>query len=143
MTHTLNDLQAIFLKNIDKTSEYFPDNISELVFAWIELAEDDFVNSPQGAKLSKAAKRYIYLIRMFCEMSYNCFYELPGNWTHYGVINVCGDYIPRKLIAPKAAFQQLPRILSLFFEWADEKGIIKNTEELQDGLKLYTAFCLD
>ncbi|MBA3603797.1 MAG: hypothetical protein H0W50_09205 [Parachlamydiaceae bacterium] len=76
-------------------------------------------------------------------MSYNCYYDLPGNWTHCGVVSICGDYIPRKLIAPKAAFQQLPRILNLFFEWADEKGIIKNAKDLQDALKFYTAFYMD
>lgn len=143
MTYTLRDLQSTFLKNINNPPEDFPDDISGFVYAWIKLAEVEFVNSPHGAKLSKAATKYIYLIRIFCDLSYNYSYELPGNWTHYGVVDICTDYIPRKLIAPKAAFQQLPRILNLFFEWAEEKGIIKNAKELQDGLKVYTAFCID
>jgi hypothetical protein len=134
MKYTLKNLQIIFLKNINNTSEDFPEDISELVSAWIELAEDEFVNSPQGAKLSKVAKKYIYLIRFFCERSYNFFYDLPGNWTYYGVLNVYAD-LPRKLIAPKAAYQQFPRILNLFFEWAEERGVIKSAKELQAGLK--------
>lgn len=124
MTRSLMEFKTLFSK---ETGEY-SDEMSSLVYEWGKAIQEEFLKSSHGAKMPKIAQRYLYLVSMFADLAYNYHHKTPGNWTESEIDDACCYLIPRKLIAPKEAFKQLPRILKMIFLWGEEIGIFNNTK---------------
>lgn len=124
MTRSLMEFKMLF----SKETEEYSDEMSSFVYDWSKAIQAEFLKSSHGAKMPKIAQRYLYLVSMFADLSYNYHQKTPGNWTESEIDDVCCYLIPRKLIAPKEAFKQLPRILKMIFLWGEEIGIFNNTK---------------
>jgi len=131
MTRTLNEFKVLF----SKREKEYNEETHNLVYEWGDVVIDEFSESPYAAKLPKVTLRYLYLISLFAEMAYNCHLTTPGNWTEAEIDDVCCYLIPRKLIAPKEAFKQLPKVLNHIFLWGQDVGIFSDTKLWCETLK--------
>ncbi len=131
MTRSLNDFTVLFSK---RKGEEYSDEMVGLIFEWRELALKTFLETEHAYTLSKTALRHAYLISVFADLAYNYHLNLPGHWTEDTIEDVCCDLMPRKLMAGKEAFTQLPRILKKFFLWGESVGIFQGRAEWCEAL---------
>jgi len=118
---TLGELNKYFASEKAKNAGEYCDRISDLVNQWSSLMIEEMINDPE-CKLTKVGKNNIYVLEMFIEMAYSYHASLPGQWSTFVIEDVCTDVIPRKLIAGKETFAQLPRLLKQMFLWGKLRG---------------------
>ena len=92
---------------------------------------DDFVKSPQYETLTEGQKDEAQqVVRFFAEYSYTYIGMVPGNWNPSGVTECCVEILPRKVSGDLPFFQALAPVLSAFFNFLAEKGLLRNARAL-------------
>jgi len=101
--------------------------IHKRVGGWFDV----FVNSPQYETLTENKKdRAPDIVRFFAEYGYTYVGMRPEKWNPRGVTECCAEVLPRKVSADLAFFQAVAPVLSAFFNFLAEKGLLRNARAL-------------
>ena len=111
----------------DEDPEMELEAIHERVAGWI----DDFVKSPQHEPLTETQKdRAPGIVRSFAEYSFTYVGRAPEKWNPDSVAECCIEVLPRKMSADPAFFQAMAPVLSAFFVFLAEKGLLSQARAL-------------
>jgi hypothetical protein len=101
--------------------------IHEQVGGWF----DGFVNSPQYELLPETQKNKAPdIVRCFAEYSFRHIGMAPEKWNPGGLTECCVEILPGKMTAELAFFQAEAPVLSAFFTFLAEKGLLSNGRAL-------------
>jgi len=92
---------------------------------------DGFVNSPQYEPLTETQKGNAPgIVRCFAEYSFRHIGMAPEKWNLGGLTECCVEILPGKMSAELAFFQAAAPVLSAFFTFLAEKGLLSNARAL-------------
>ncbi len=125
------------MKTIEITKEFliadedYDDNqYSELMNLADEIIPM-FLNSDFCSKWGKNRMDLAcYFIQSFIDLSYSYHLSKPFQWDTDLVEGICLDLFPRKLSTNAMDFKHVSPILTAFFKWAQQEGIINESETL-------------
>ena len=92
---------------------------------------DGFVNSPQYEPLTETQKdKAPGIVRCFAEYSFRHIGMAPEKWNPGSLTECCVEILPGKMSAELAFFQAVAPVLSAFFTFLAEKGLLSNARTL-------------
>jgi SEC-C motif len=99
------------------------ESIHKQVGGWF----DAFLNSRQFETLTEAQRDEApSVVRLFAEYSFSHVGMTPEKWNRSGLTDCCIDVLPRKMSAGRAFFQAVAPVLSNFFDFLAEGGLLSN-----------------
>ena len=112
-------------------SEEYDDQELEAIHQQVGGWFDEFIKSPQYERLTETQRnKASEVIRLFVEYSYNYVGVAPGGWGRRQVIECCVEVLPRKVSGELKFFQAVAPVLSAFFTFLAEKGLLLNGDAL-------------
>jgi len=76
-----------------------------------------------------------FVISSFAEFMYSYQLLSPEEWDEDGLEECCLDVIPRKVSADESYFRSIAPVLSAFFSFTEEKGLLRNASRLARRVK--------
>ena len=112
-------------------SEEYADRELEAIHEQVGGWFDGFVNSPQYEPLTETQKNKAPgIVRCFAEYSFRYIGMAPEKWNPGGLTECCVEILPGKMSAELAFFQAVAPVLSAFFTFLAEKGLLSNARAL-------------
>jgi len=112
-------------------SEEYADRELEAIHEQVGGWFDGFINSPQYECLTATQKNKASgIVRCFAEYSFRHIGMVPEKWDCGGLAECCVEVLPRKMSAELTFFQAVAPVLSAFFIFLAEKGVLKNARAL-------------
>ena len=112
-------------------SEEYADRELEAIHEQVGGWFDGFVNSPQYDPLTETQKNKAPgIVRCFAEYSFRYIGMAPEKWNPGGLTECCVEILPGKMSAELAFFQAVAPVLSAFFTFLAEKGLLSNARAL-------------
>jgi hypothetical protein len=103
------------------------ETIHEQVGGWF----DRFINSPQYKPLTETQKaKAPDIVRCFAEYSFRHIGVAPEKWNPGDLTECCVEVLPGKVSAELSFFQAMAPVLSAFFTFLAEKGLLNNARAL-------------
>jgi hypothetical protein len=94
---------------------------------------DEFVGSPQYQPLTEIQRdKAPGIVRFFAEYSFRYIGMVPEKWNHGGLTECCVEILPKKVTAERPFFESVAPVLSAFFTFLAEKGLLSNARDLAE-----------
>ncbi|MCD6456914.1 MAG: hypothetical protein J7K81_09050 [Methanophagales archaeon] len=123
-------------KYMPEWEEDDPGKVQEYIQNLLDDLGPEFFRTEHFNRLPDDQKRHAqFVIDSFAEYMYLYHDEKPDEWTADGVEECCTDTLVRKISADEAFYTSLYPVLSAFFTFCEEKGLINNSDELSSRLK--------
>lgn len=115
--------------------EYSDDELEEIcskVKKWYEL----FSKSRHFEELTQEQKKEAeFVVTSFAEYMYSYHLLSPEEWDEYLLEDCCVNILPRKVTADESFFKSVAPVLSAFFAFTEENGLLKNSSVLAERVK--------
>ena len=99
----------------------------------------EFSKSKHFEELTEEQKQESgFILETFTEYMYSYHGLLPEEWNESELENCCLETLPRKVSADDAYFRSMAPVLSAFFAFSGEKGLLKNASHLAKRVKTIT-----
>jgi len=114
-------------------NEYDPELELEAIHKQVGGWFDDFVGSPQYQPFTEIQRdKAPAIVRFFAEYGYRHIGMAPEKWDRSGLTECCVEILPRKVTAELAFFQAVAPVLSAFFTFLAERGLLPNGRALAE-----------
>jgi hypothetical protein len=119
------------LQEHNNMSEEYPDQEMEAIHEQVGRWFTDFINSPQYESLTDIQRvKAPGIVSCFAEYSFLHIGMTPAEWNSGCLVECCVEILPRKMTAEPAFFQAVAPVLSAFFTFLAEKGLLSNARAL-------------
>lgn len=102
----------------------------------VQIWCDAFAKTDSFRNLNEAVQENAWFITSaFSEQMYNYHLQTPDEWTVYALEEVICDIFPHKITAAGELFNSVEPVLRAFFQYLNDNGLIKNSNELIKALR--------
>ena len=116
----------------DEYSDNEFDEILAKVIEW-DIAFSESNSFKELTEEQKQESEFIVLI--FTKYMYFDHGLSPEEWDEYGLEECCLDTLPTKVTAEESSYRSIAPVLSAFFDFLGEKGLLRNASELRNKVK--------
>jgi len=114
----------------------YSDAMSEKIKTDIQTLHRKFMNDDLSKGLTEEQRDESgFITDVFAEAMYNYYLQTPGEWKNSALEEVCLDVMPRKVSAGAEFFSNVQPVLTAFFAFLQQHGIITNGTTLANKLK--------
>jgi len=108
------------------------DEILKKVYEWgRKFSESDYFKELTEEQKQESE----FILTTFAEYMYSYHGLSPQEWDESGLEECCLDTLPRKITADESYYRSISPVLSAFFNFLGEKGILKNASNLTKAVK--------
>jgi len=96
----------------------------------------EFSKSKYYERLTEEQKRQSeFVIMSFTECMYSYHGFSPEEWDEEGLRQCCLETLPRKITADESYYESIAPVLSAFFEFTEDKGLLRNSSDLANMVR--------
>lgn len=117
---------------VEEYSDEELDEIFEKINEWgIAFSESNYFKELTEEQKQESE----FIIMTFAEYMYSYHGLSPEEWNENGLEECCLDTLPRKITAEESYYRSIAPVLSAFFEFLEEKVLLRNASKLVKKVK--------
>ena len=135
-----NQIHHVHLNSIepfDDDFENYSEEIQEEIFKKCDMWMMEFTQTDYFQKLTPEEKDHsAFLVESFFNYLYGYCLKTPEQLDVPSLEEICLDILPRKVSADESYYKAIAPILTNFFKFLEEKGVLHNAEALNKKLNV-------